>query len=30
VLFLFPRPTRLVAAGLVVHMALDALDCIWK
>lgn len=27
-LFLIPRPTRLVALGLVIHMALDALDCV--
>lgn len=25
---LFP-PTRVVGAGLVIHMALDALDCAW-
>lgn len=27
-LFLIPRPTRLVALGLVIHMVLDALDCV--
>lgn len=29
-LLLLPRATRLVALGLVTHMALDALDCMWK
>ena len=29
-LLLIPRPTRLIALGLVIHMALDALDCIAK
>lgn len=27
-LFLIPRITRLLAVGLVIHMALDALDCV--
>ena len=27
-LFLIPRVTRLIALGLVIHMALDALDCV--
>jgi Family of unknown function (DUF6122) len=27
---LVPRVTRLMALGLVIHMALDALDCVWK
>jgi hypothetical protein len=27
VLVTLPRPTRLVGVGLVVHMALDAIDC---
>lgn len=27
-LLLVPRSTRLIALGLVIHMALDALDCI--
>ena len=27
-LFLIPRQTRVVALGLVIHMALDALDCV--
>lgn len=27
-LLLIPRPTQLPALGLVIHMALDALDCI--
>ncbi len=27
-LLLMPRVTRVVASGLVVHMALDALDCV--
>ena len=26
-LLLVPRPTRLIASGLVIHMALDAIDC---
>jgi hypothetical protein len=26
---LFCSKTRVVGAGLVVHMALDALDCVW-
>jgi hypothetical protein len=30
VLLLVPRRTRLIALGLVIHMALDALDCILK
>ena len=29
-LLLIPRLTRLPALGLVIHMALDALDCVWK
>lgn len=29
-LLLVPKTTRLVAVGLVIHMALDALDCAWK
>lgn len=29
-LLLVPKTTRLVALGLVIHMALDALDCAWK
>ena len=29
-LFLVPTMTRLVALGLVIHMALDALDCVLK
>ena len=29
-LLLVPRTTRLVALGLAIHMALDALDCVWK
>ena len=29
-LLLLPRRTRLIALGLVLHMALDALDCVWK
>lgn len=29
-LLLVPKRTRLVALGLVIHMALDALDCVWK
>ena len=28
VLLLIPRLTRVLAAGLVIHMALDALDCL--
>jgi hypothetical protein len=28
VLLLFPRATRLPALGLVIHMALDGLDCL--
>ena len=28
-LLLVPRPTRLLALGLVIHMALDALDCVF-
>lgn len=28
VLLLVPRRTRLIALGLVIHMALDALDCV--
>jgi hypothetical protein len=28
VLGVFPR-TRLVGLGLVIHMALDAMDCLW-
>jgi hypothetical protein len=28
VLMTIPRPTRLVGLGLVIHMALDALDCL--
>jgi hypothetical protein len=27
-LLLVPRPTRLIALGLVIHMALDAIDCL--
>jgi hypothetical protein len=27
---LIPKTTRLVALGLVIHMALDALDCVLK
>jgi hypothetical protein len=27
-LFVIPRPTRLIALGLIIHMALDALDCV--
>jgi hypothetical protein len=27
-LLTIPRPTRLVGVGLVIHMALDALDCV--
>lgn len=27
-LLFIPRPTRLVALGLLIHMALDALDCV--
>jgi len=27
-LLLVPRVTRLIASGLVIHMALDALDCV--
>jgi hypothetical protein len=27
---LVPRVTRLVGLGLVIHMALDGLDCVWK
>jgi hypothetical protein len=27
VLMTLPRPTRLVGVGLVIHMALDAIDC---
>ena len=27
-LLLIPRMTRLIATGLVIHMALDALDCV--
>ncbi|MGQ0546717.1 MAG: DUF6122 family protein [Betaproteobacteria bacterium] len=30
VLLLVPPATRLPALGLVIHMALDALDCVWK
>lgn len=26
---LLPRQTRLVGAGLVLHMLLDAIDCVW-
>lgn len=29
VLLLAPRVSRLPALGLVIHMALDALDCVW-
>ncbi|HUF82524.1 MAG TPA: DUF6122 family protein [Burkholderiales bacterium] len=29
-LLLIPRVTRVIALGLVIHMALDALDCVWK
>lgn len=29
-LLLVPKTTRLVALGLVIHMALDALDCVVK
>jgi hypothetical protein len=29
-LMLVPRVTRLMALGLIIHMALDALDCVWK
>ena len=29
-LLLVPKTTRLVALGLVIHMALDALDCVGK
>lgn len=29
-ILLVPKRTRLVALGLVIHMALDALDCAWK
>jgi hypothetical protein len=29
-LLLIPRQTRLIALGLVIHMALDALDCVSK
>ena len=28
-LLLVPRTTRLFALGLIIHMALDALDCLW-
>lgn len=28
--FLIARPTRLFALGLVIHMALDALDCLTR
>jgi hypothetical protein len=28
VLMTIPRPTRLVGLGLVIHMALDGLDCL--
>jgi hypothetical protein len=28
VLLTIPRPTRLVGLGLVIHMALDGLDCL--
>lgn len=27
-LLVIPRPTRLIALGLVIHMALDSLDCV--
>lgn len=27
-LLAFPRTTRLVGLGLIIHMALDALDCV--
>lgn len=30
VVLLIPRMTRLVGLGLVIHMALDALDCVGK
>jgi len=29
-LLLVPRATRLIASGLVIHMALDGLDCTMK
>jgi hypothetical protein len=29
-LLLIPKTTRLVALGLVIHMSLDALDCVLK
>jgi hypothetical protein len=29
VLMTIPRPTRLVGVGLVIHMALDGLDCLF-
>jgi hypothetical protein len=29
VVLTIPRPTRLVGLGLVIHMALDALDCVF-
>ena len=29
-LLLVPRMTRLVGLGLLIHMALDGLDCVWK
>jgi hypothetical protein len=29
VLMTIPRPTRLVGLGLVIHMALDGLDCLF-
>lgn len=29
-LLLVPPVTRLVGLGLLIHMALDGLDCVWK
>ena len=30
VIFLFPSRTRLIAIGLLMHMATDQIDCIWN
>ena len=30
VVLLFPRRTRIIATGLVMHMATDYIDCIWN
>ena len=28
-LLLFPKPTRIIAIGLLMHMMADGIDCIW-